>query len=219
MRKGALLFGLVLVALAYWYWVGPFVSEEKTRLVSTPAPFSRYEPAEVVVPAGETACLDKVGLSPRIGQAVIRTLRPATATLELQLRAGTYASRATARTPAKAGDVVFRLPGPRSEALGEACIRNRGARPVTLSASEDPRIITRSTTSVAGEPVAPDVGLIFLEPEPESLVSMAGTLVDRMSTWKPFFMDSWLAWLLVPLVIVGIPAGLLWAYASAREVP
>lgn len=48
---------------------------------------------------------------------------------------------------------------------------------------------------------------------------MAGAIVDRMSTWKPFFLDAWLAWLLIPLVFVGIPAGLLWAYASAREVP
>jgi hypothetical protein len=218
MRKGTFIFGVVLVLLAYWYWVEPFASEKKTRLVSTPAPFARYEPDPVVVGPRQTACLDRIGLQPAIGQALVRTLR-GTGALELTLRTEDYEARASARVPAKPGDVVFRVKGPRSDALGEACIRNTGRDAVTLSASQDPRIATRSATRVDGKLVGPDVGLTFLEPEPESLFSMAGSIVDRMSTWKPFFMDAWLAWLLFPLVVVGIPAGLFWAYASSREVP
>ncbi|CAA9501019.1 MAG: hypothetical protein AVDCRST_MAG85-1754 [uncultured Solirubrobacteraceae bacterium] len=224
MRRRAveiLVVGALLVLAGYAYWIVPFATERTPRLVSTPSPFARYAPEPVVVPADGRACLDRVGLSPRIGAAVVRLADPKSVepvALEVELRARGYVARGETRgRPRTGGEIIVDVRGPREDALGVACIVNRAEDDVTLSATSDPRIQTRSQSSVNGNPVGPDVGLIFLEPKPESLASLAGVIADRVTVWKPGIVGPWLVWILLVVVAIGVPAGALWAYAQGDD--
>jgi hypothetical protein len=98
------------------------------------------------------------------------------------------------------------------------CLTNPGSRAFALGSSTERRTRSRTVTEVAGRPVPNDPTIQLVRREPRSFASLLPTLMERAATFKPGFAGAWLFWALAALVIVGLPAGAMYALAvEARQ--
>ena len=72
-------------------------------------------------------------------------------------------------------------------------------------------IQNRATTSVDGEPVLPKLTLLLTEGIDRSLADRPSEILDRIAAFKPPFVGSVSLAILALLVLVGVPAGVLYA--------
>ena len=103
-----------------------------------------------------------------------------------------------------------RIEPPREPVHARICLRNTGPRRIELYAAYD-NAKTLSATTVDGRHVDPTPALDFVEAEQHSVASRAAEIVDELTTFRPWFVEPWLLWPLLLLVVVGVPAGVLWA--------
>ena len=219
-RVRVFLVGLVAFLLAVAYFFVPYLTVERTIVTSTPSPFPRTPKSATLIELRPraAACLDRVGLEPRSEQALIRlhTRGRPRVPVAVELSGPGYRARSVLRRYVSGTDVLVPVRAPRRELLGEACIRNLGDGPVWVTgSSEGPRVQSRSETTVDGRPIAADVGLVFFEGRPASLLGRAGAIVDRASEWKPFGPVA--AWVVIALLAAAVPVATLAAFARAGD--
>ena len=109
--------------------------------------------------------------------------------------------------------VVPFKPVPR-EALGSVCIRNAGRRPVNIGISSDPRLISRSTSTLGGKPYGNHVPLTLLRARQSSLLSRIGDVRSHIAAFKPG-LAGMLLWPLFLALLVAVPALMIWAGTAA----
>ena len=220
-RWGAFAAMLAVLLAAGLYWFKPATTNDRAMRTGTPVPVARGEAVPVRLPAGERACLSEVGLTARTGLVVVNVATRGRRPSPLTLSAGAPGYRASARVPAyeDGKDVAVPLAAPGSDVVAELCVENGGERSVWLRGTTEPLTMTRSVTTVDGEPQSADVSVTLLKARPASLADEGGELLGVATTWKPGFVWEPLLWLLVALVLVGVPLGVAWAFGPAAERP
>lgn len=198
-----------------WYLFEAFLTDPRPIVVSTPSSFFRAAEETVALPPRSEACLDPIPFSPRGGSAQIRVLtrgKPAVP-LRLSFDAPGYRTHTVVRGYRDKAYTSIPVTPPRTSTIGTACIRNLGTRQVELSGTTEGRVRSSAHTRVDGQPVGPDVGLVFYENGASSILDNVGDIFDRIAVWQPFG-RTWLA-ILALLTILLVPLGTLYAFASS----
>jgi hypothetical protein len=207
-----LLMLLVLVA-----WGIPWLQRSRadTTSVPTPPPFGAVTP--IVAKGGAKVCEDKVAFATQTRAATILTSKFAGSGPELHVVASFPGYEGDATIPAGySADSSLRaeLPAPPRDAIGTLCITNTGRHAVALEGTAEGRIQNRSVTSVDGKVIVPKLSLILTEPVNRSLGDRPGEILDRIAAFKPWWVGSGTLLVLFVLVLVAVPAGVLWAIWS-----
>jgi hypothetical protein len=177
----------------------------------------------VVLRAGETVCqapiavpaaFDGVELQPGTSRApaspldvVVRRLPDGTTIARGRLTGG-YAPARPATVSVGAveagGDVAV-------------CVRNAGARRAALYGSGDLAART-SSALLDGRATGADIDLVF-RTSARSTLALVPDMLQRMALFRGGWIGPWLYWLLLAVVLLGVPALLIGALAQALPDP
>jgi hypothetical protein len=208
--------GLALIFAAA-YWVVPYLTRERETVSGVPVPKPLAVNEQVPLSAGQEACLDHVAFNrdSEIVEFTVLSRMRSGPPLRIRAAAGPYRTRAAVDRGYRAPAVVRAdIDPPEPSRLGRICLANRGRRAVVLLGTREPRTLSRAVTTIDGAPSAADISLRFLAAEPGTVPERLGSLVDRISAFKPTVLEQPILWLVLALVVVGVPALALYALAA-----
>ena len=193
-----------------------FLPHLRSRVVSTgtPVPQPVTQLALFPLPQHRAICLDEVAVEPGEQVAVIGVDTPATGPpLLFTIRGSSYAQ--SYRIPAGyiSGGLAVPFEGPRAPQLTKVCIRNLGGADLQLRGTNEARTLSRPHMTVAGAPTEGEFSLAFRTANGESAFKLVGAIADRMSAFRPVWVQPWLVIVLMTLVLVGsfaVPLLALW---------
>ena len=97
------------------------------------------------------------------------------------------------------------------------CFRNAGRRAVGIYGNGAAAART-STATIDGVDAGTDLTLVFERADSRSMLAMLPDVFERASLWHPGWVGAWTFWMLLGLVVLGVPL-LLWrALDSAEQV-
>ena len=213
MSKWVALPALVMCALAAALFVR-YLTEDRELVSAVPSPRPVFQIDLIEVPPGEPLCISGVTIPADARQLRVQvgTFGRPGAELNVTLRAPGYGERLT--VPAGYADsalIAAAMDPPDAARLGEVCLEHRGSAPIALVGAEEERTLSRPEGRVGEQRVDADTYLAFYAGGSASALGRAGEIVERMSAFRPAVVGPWLLWPLLALVVVGVPAGLLWA--------
>jgi hypothetical protein len=196
-----------------------FLIADRELVAATPSPRPVFAISLVDVPPAEALCISGVTIpdDARELHFQVGTFGPPGPALTVDLRAPGYAERVT--VPAGYADsalIAEPMRPPAAPVLGEVCFRHEGARKIALVGTTEERTRSRPEGAVSGQPVDPDAYLAFYAGRSASALSQSGEIVARMGAFRPGVVGPWLLWPLLAVVVIGVPAGLLWAILRAH---
>lgn len=208
----ALSAALILVALLAWGI--PWVTKARTDLTSTPTPPPFQTIAPIVLEPGSRACQDLVALSTDTRVAVVLSAKFEGTGPPLRVVAsapgyrgeGTIAGGYHGLEPLPAA-----IPAPPRDAIGTVCVENAGRKDAQLQGTTEGRMQNRSATSIDGDVVPEKLSLLLTEGTSTSIADRLGETLDRMAAFKPPLLGSFTLALIALLVLVGLPAGVVYA--------
>lgn len=205
----------MLVALVAWGI--PWLTESRTdtTAVPTPPPFSTVTP--IVLKGGAKVCEDKVAFATQTRAVTVLTAKFDGVGPKLRVIASYPGYEGDATIPAGyGGEQALRtlIPAPPRNAIGTLCIVNTGRTAIALEGTAEGRVQNRSVTSVNGVVIVPKLSLILTEPVNRSLADRPGEILDRIAAFKPFWVGRGTLAVFFLLVLLGVPAGVLWAIGS-----
>jgi hypothetical protein len=206
---------LVLGGLLLWFLPAMKIKEQVTAGVPTPPALSVL--SEFAVAPHEKACMNLITITHE-SALVAFNLRPAIPgprlgpPVELVLTGPGYRSSANVPGGYPGGSVTLPVTPPSRELIGEACFLNVGRSTVLLDGTSEARTAARSSTVVAGRPVAGDIAMTFFESKPRTILSRLGEIFTHASNLTEGLIPVWLVWLIAILAMAGIPAGAIAAF-------
>jgi hypothetical protein len=217
MSRWVALTALVACALAAALFVR-FLTEDRELVAATPSPRPLFEVSLVQVPSGEELCISDVTIPDDARQLRVQvgTFGRPGPELAVTLQGPGYSERLT--VPAGYPDsalITAAMDPPASARLGEVCVAHRGSDRIALVGSTEDRTQSRPKGTVGGREVTGDTYLAFYEGGSASALDRVGEIVDRMSAFRPSVVGPRLLWPLLALVVIGVPAGVLWAALRA----
>jgi hypothetical protein len=215
MRRAAVWGALVVLALGAVLVVRPFVAKQRDQPSSVPSPASLTNTDTVPLVEGAPACFrDAVAEhhSEFIRFKVASPDGPAPA-FDVSIAGPGY--RYTAEIPAGQQDgaaVQAPIPAPPSDVPVRVCFASRGSPAIGLFASSD-RTRSRSVAYIGGRSTQKSIWFTFAEPAPRTILERLPDTIRRMTVFRPSWIGRVLLWAIAVLFIVGVPAGVVWAYA------
>jgi hypothetical protein len=210
--------GLTLFALAAAILWIPWFTEDRGVLASTPVPPPLYGLLPVKLAPGQTACLSQVTFSPR-GQVAELSLVPgAMPGPPLAVTASAPGYHATAQIPAGyKDDYAYRFPiaPPAHSVIGQFCVRNAGSHPMSVNTTNEFRSMGRPSMTIDGALQTSQMHLSFYERKPSSYADRITDIFSHASVFTPPFLPAGVLIAIAVLALAGIPAGVLYAFASA----
>lgn len=207
----------VLLAGAIWI-VAPFLVRERDYAASIPQPYPLVTTPLVVLGADDRVCMGSAVIDEHSEEARFRigTYGKPGSAIVLDIRGVGYRERVRIPGRAYTDNTLVEAPvdPPARATEVRICLRNAGPRRIALYASDD-RTRSRSDAFVNGEPSAAVPDFAFYEREPRTLLERLPLALDRMDTFRPGLIGPWLLWPLAALFVLGVPAALLWAFASS----
>jgi hypothetical protein len=186
----------------------PWLTQQRDEVVTTPVRSDLSVVHPIPIAAGERVCLGEVTLDPSAQIARLTLAEPVAAGARLAIEtAGAGQAAAVALAPQPSGHVDLPVAMPEQAAVGTLCVRNLGARTVRLAGTGDPRALTRSAIVVDGERSGQGYTVTLLAADRRSLLERVPQLVDRAAALSS--VGPWLLWLLLPLVLLGVPAAVI----------
>lgn len=206
----------LIVALAFGL---PWLTRDRAATTGTPTPppFSAITP--IALAPGEEICQTLVAFETDTRTATVLSAEDVEdgPPLRIVARAAGWES---------AGEVEggydefaalqAQLDPPPADALGEVCVTNEGERRVRLQGTEEGRVQTRSVTELEGEPIVPRMALLLGQGADRSIADRPGQILERVAAFKPPIVGTWSLALLALLVVLGVPA--LVVFAVARGI-
>ena len=219
-RAGVAALIAVLVAGAA-IWGVRWATRGRDMPASVPSPHALVRTDLLRMAPGRAICAGDVTVDPRAAQArfLVATFRRPGPPLTFSLRGEGYA--ATARVPAGYGDnseLTPAIPPPPRAVLARACVRNDGRHSVVLYASTD-QTLSRSVAVTGGKSLDASYWLSFYEPQRRSVLERLSATLQRITVFRPGIVGRGLLWVLLALVVVGIPLGIAWAWRWALTQP
>ena len=200
--------GLLIACLA---WFVPYLTREREAVSGVPVPPPFFVQEQVNLEPRSEACLSEVAVDTDAEFAE-------GARLAVAFEGQGYRETATVPAGYRPPTVVLApLDPPDRSVIGTLCIRNTGERRVALLGTSDARtVVARPTTQVDGEEVVPDVSVRFLSADSGSVLERLGEMMTRLASFNPgLFGAPALLWLLLVLVVVGIPTAAIYAVLSS----
>ena len=220
-RLGILVAGaavLIAAIVLTLVWAG----EKRDVVASTPQPPPLYETDLLGLKPGEKACWGEVTLVPSGTVAQFRVTSEGGPPVPLTFSVSAPGYRSSVDIPATWRDndlLTARIDPPPRPLHGEACVEHTGTgtNRVGLYAAEDQSPILDA--SAAGRDKDEIPVLRFVEDGPGTVGGHASEIADAIGAFRPGFVGPWLVWLLLVLVVVGLPAGLTFALWRAVREP
>ncbi len=209
----------VLILAALLAWGVPWLTKARTDTTATPTPPPFAAIAPVVLKPGAQACASNVALSTDTRVAVVLSAKFAGTGPPLRVTASARGYRGEGAIEGGyhgLESLPATIPAPPRDAIGTICVENRGRRAAQLQGTTEGRIQNRSETRVDGEVVPEKLTLLLTTGQSPALVDRIGQTFDRIAAFKPPIVGSFSLALLALLVVVGVPAGVL--YAIARGI-
>jgi hypothetical protein len=186
MGRAAFLGGLAMLALTAVLGLA-WALHDRDQAASIPSPPPLFVLAfDDIGPDGQ-ACTGPFVVDRHASEARIKVVARGRPTPPLALSVSGSGYRATASVPggyAGPGELRVPIAPPPHAVVANACVRDRGQRPVGLFATGEQRTDSRSVTRVDGRQVH-DMTLGFYERKPVSLLQRAPETVQRMATFRP----------------------------------
>lgn len=204
-----------LIATALLAWGVPWLTRPRADTTSTPTPPPFRTVAPIVLAPGARACESLVALSPDTRAATVLAASFEGSGPPLRLVASAPGYRATGtvaagyRGPGSMRAVL--TPPPPRNAIGTICVRNAGRRRVPLQGTTEARIQSRSATSVGGRVIRAKMTLLLTGARDRSLADRPGEILARIAAFKPPIVGSVSLTVLALLVLLGVPAGVVYA--------
>jgi len=219
MRRTAVLFGVVVLALTAVLVARPWLARERDFAASVPSPAALRAVSTVTLRPGHPVCFSSVAIeqhSSQVRLVVAAGSRPGPP-LIVALRGPGY----RADVPIAAGYVneqVVAVPvvPPARPVPVRVCVSNLGDRAVALLAS-DARTRSRSLAVVDGKTVSRSVWFGFYEATPQTIPDRLSAIVARMTVFRPGYVTQGVLWALIVLMVFGVPFGAVWAFGRALE--
>jgi hypothetical protein len=211
---------VAIILIGALVWFVPFVSRSRQPVSSTGAspPFSNVTP--VRLPASSVLCMTDVtiGTDARIAQfTVIPGASPAPP-LRVSANGPDGYHSPEVDVPGgqrNAGPQTASIRPPTHPVIGEICVRNAGRVAISLVGTTENRTSGRERAVIDGEPIRPDVQLALLERDSRTMLQDAPEVLQHMAAFKGSFVSSGLLWVLLLLVVLGVPVLVVAAVAEA----
>jgi len=203
-----------LIVLALLVWGLPWLTKDRPDVTGTPTPPAFNTVTPIRLGPGSTACERSVAFSPQTRALTILADKQPGPTPPLRVVARAPGYRAAATIPggyAGLAPLTASVPAPPRSVLGEVCVENAGRRRVALQGTTEGRIQNRAITSVDGEDTPVKMTLLLTEGVERSLADRPGEIFDRIAAYKPPFVGTVSLAILALLVLLGVPAGVLYA--------
>lgn len=94
------------------------------------------------------------------------------------------------------------------------CVRNAGRREVGVIGNVDPAV-RLSTATLDGRPTGHDLDIVLRTTRERSTLALLPDMLARASVFRGGWSGPWLYWVLLVLVVVGVPALLLRALSAS----
>lgn len=191
---------------------------EKETVVATPSPPGVFSHPTVAVERGQRICIAPFSIPGDADQGQLILAggdRPSR--LRAEVTSGSRRARAVLETPAQAGVVSyarFPLPDTRSGATARFCARNSGPGTARLLGTDEGRFQTFTRTAVDGKQSPVTATMVLVDSTPHSLFARVDDAVGDVSRLTGGVPKA-LLWLLVALVVIGIPAATVTAVVSS----
>jgi hypothetical protein len=159
------------------------------------------------VPASASAVAFKVKTAERPGPPILVSTRTPAGQVVGQARVpGGYRDTATIRAP---------VGGISERRTLSVCLRNQGRTALGLFGN-GPAAARTSIATLDGLNVGTDLTLVFERRKSRSLLAALPDIAGRAALWHPGWVGSWTFWLLLALVLGGVPL-LLWRALTGVE--
>jgi hypothetical protein len=209
--------GLLIACIA---WFIPYLTREREDVSGVPVPPPYFAEERVGLNRGSEACLAEVAFNTDAEIVELTALASGRPSPRLSVVAEGPGYRQTAiieggYTPPSV--LRARISPPQRSVIGTLCIANRGRRRVALLGTTDVRtVIARATMRIDGVDVVPNISVRFLSTDSGSVLERAGEMVDRAAAFKPgLFGAPVFLWLVLLLVVVGVPAAAVYSMLSS----
>jgi hypothetical protein len=197
----------------------PFLTRERTVVTATPVPDPVSALESLKLKAHARLCVDSIPFTPDASRVrmLIGQLSGAPQPLTVRVRAaGLDETRRIAPAYAASAPILVDFTPVQRASFGTVCLRNAGRRSVMVGMTSDPRNISRSQATLDGKPYGNHVPVTLLAAKRASLLSRVGEIVDHVAAFKPSPAHA-AVWILLVLVLVGVPALILWGVATGMQ--
>lgn len=209
----------VLIVVALLAWGIPWLTKSRPDMTATPTPppFANITP--ILLEPGARACEDQVALSTDTRTVIVLSARfeGTGPPLRVEARAPGYRGQ---------GEILggyhgleglpATIPAPPRNAIGSVCVENIGRRDALLQGTIEGRIQSRSVTSVDDTVIPQKMSLLLSTGQNRSIADRLGQTFERIAAFKPPVLAPAVLAILALLVLVGVPAGVI--YAVARGI-
>lgn len=214
MRRAALLGAAVVLVLGALLVVRPFLAAERDYPASVPSPASLRETSTVPLKPGLPTCFGDAAIETHSEEVRFNVSSPAgpAPAIGVDVRGDGYAF--ATELPAGALDtqqVRVPIPAAPRDLEVRVCFENRGDDAIGLYASRD-RTRSRSTAYVGRKDAEASIWFSFNENDPHTIAERLPATADRMTVFRPGYVTPAVVWVLIVLFVVGVPAGVVWAY-------
>jgi hypothetical protein len=204
-----------LMLVAALAWGLPWLTKARPDRTSTPTPPPFATIAPITLKPGQVACEDVVAFSTDTRVVTVLSAKFDGTGPKLRVVASTPDGwRAT--SVIEAGyhgleGLSATIAAPPKDAIGGVCVRNVGSEAVDLQGTTEGRIQSRSSTSIDGEVIPEKLSLLLAEARDRSIADRPGEILARISAFKPPIIGSVSLTILFGLVILLVPAAVLYA--------
>jgi hypothetical protein len=220
-KRVALITYVVSLALFAGLVAVPSLTEKRDIPAEVPSPPPLTATDLVIVRGGGRLCMTEAAISKetRLMRFKVGTYGKPGPALGVTLKAAGYSSSAS--VPAGFADnalLEVAVAAPPSGRLGTICIRNDGRRKIAFYAASD-RARSRVKPFVDGKLQTATPTLIFAEAHKVSIAHRAGVIAGRIAVFRGVLDHAWIVWLLVVVMLAGVPALVAVALGAAEREP
>jgi hypothetical protein len=209
-----------IILIGALVWFAPFLSSSRESISSTGAspPFSNVTP--VRLPASSVLCMTDVTIDTdaRIAQfTVIPDASPAPP-LRVSANGPNRYHSPEVEVPGgqrNAGPQTASIRPPAHPVIGDICVRNAGRVAISLVGTTEDRTSGREQAVIDGARIKPDVQLTLLARGHRTVLQEVPAVMRHMAAFKGSFVSAALLWILLLLVVLGVPALVVGAVAAS----
>jgi hypothetical protein len=209
-----------IILIGALVWFAPFVSRSREPISSTGAspPFSNVTP--VRLPASSVLCMTDVTIDTDARIAQFTVIPGASPAPPLRVSAngpdGYHSPEVDVPGGQRnAGPQTASIRPPTHPVIGEICVRNAGRVAISLVGTTEDRTSGREQAVIDGAHIKPDVQLTLLARGHRTVLQEVPAVMRHMAAFKGSFVSAGLLWILLLLVVLGVPVLVVRAVAAS----